>query len=216
MEEQAVLEAQAAPAHRPWRPSRWFYLLAVAVALAGVALVVTAALAGLRWSSHSTRVVVPSRTAIAFPEGGRYLVAYEYRSVVDGRVYSTPQGVPPLDLELVGPDGRRVPIGAGSGSFTYQFGTRAGMTIAGFKLERPGRYVLGATYRHDEIGPNLVLAIGHDPLSLLLPRLIGGLVLILLVAPLTGGLVAFLRNRRKVLPVTVSSLPLPLPPRPDA
>jgi hypothetical protein len=199
------------------RPSRWFYAVPVAALLAGIALILTGVLWGLLgWSGQARRVVAPGRTAITFRDPGRYLVAYEYRSVLDGRVYATPVGIPSLRLELIGPDERPVPIGPSSGSFNYRYGSRAGLAIAEFTLDRPGRYVLDSAYLREGAGPNLVLAVGHDPLANLVPSLPVGLALILLVMPLTGGLVLFLRSRRKVTPVHISSLPLPPPARPPS
>ena len=148
------------------RPGKVWYLLAALLLLIGYG-----ALAGgvghlvssiAKSVAGAGRVVVPGSGTVTLDEPGEYTVHYEYRSVVAGKVYRSPEAAPALECRLVfTDDGTEVPLRPASMSHTYEYGSRAGESILGFHADRAGVYELSAEYPEGEEGPNeIVLAVG--------------------------------------------------------
>jgi hypothetical protein len=148
----------------PITPSRWYYVLAAVIFIAGWAL-----FAGFLFQSLSgmeaglQRVVVPGEMDITLRERGRYTISYEYRSVIAGKIYSTAENISGLECTLVSKaNGSKVALSLTSVNTTYEFGGHAGRAIFDFTIDQPGIYTLTAAYPEGRQGPEIVLAVGED------------------------------------------------------
>lgn len=144
-------------------PSRWYYGLAAFIAVAGIALSISTMISGISsMGSEMQQVVVPGNSDLQLLEVGEHTIFYENQSVVDGRVYSTGDDIPGLQIEVKNKTtGIKVATYTPGGSFSYSFGGRTGRSVLAFNIDRPGTYVLSAGYPEGISGPQVVLAVGH-------------------------------------------------------
>ena len=159
-------------------PSRWFYGLAVVIALAGSAVFIVflfGSLGGL--TKGLQQVVVPGNYEMMFEKTGTYLVYYEYESVADGRVFSTGEILSDIQCAVTHKkSGRTVRMGPASTSSTYTMGSRAGKAILQFGIDEPGLYEFSAWY--DTGGQDIVLAVGQDFTMGLFVSIFGGIAVL--------------------------------------
>ncbi|UCC11173.1 MAG: hypothetical protein JSW02_07380 [candidate division WOR-3 bacterium] len=159
-------------------PSRWFYGLAVIIALAGSAVFIVFLLGSLGGLTKGLQqIVVPGNYEMMFDKTGTYLVYYEYESVVDGRVFSTGEIISDMQCAVNHKEsGRSVRIGPVSASSTYTMGSRAGKAILQFRIDEPGLYEFSAWY--DNGGQDIVLAVGQDFTMGLFVSIFGGIAVL--------------------------------------
>ena len=151
------MSVPAAPAKQP--PTRGWYVLAAVLAITG------ATVAGLfiyhrvtTMTGRLIQVVVPGEAALPL-QPGSYTIFHEYRSEVDGRVYSA-NSLAGLHVELRAPDGRRIALTSPSGTSRYTIAGRAGVSVFTFEAPAQGIYSLTAAYEDGARQPQTVLAIG--------------------------------------------------------
>src|SRR6202795_4291195 len=83
------------------RPSGWYYWLALPVIVLGTCIVTYIFSHGLRHATDSlTQVVVPGEINLALQSGKSYTVFYEQHSIVNGRIYSSRDGLSGLKCRL--------------------------------------------------------------------------------------------------------------------
>jgi hypothetical protein len=185
------------------KPGRWWYVLAVFLALAGpvagFALMLSTVWTILHTGDEFTRLVVPGEHELQLSEPGPYAIYHEYQGVLNDRTYCNPVHLPRFKLRLVSRQtGAEVPVELAAVSSKYQRGNRAGMEFFQFRISTPGQYMLLMQYRSGASRPQTVLAIGKDASEQLgiravvgLALLVGGPLLAIIVASVT-----FLRRRR--------------------
>jgi len=147
-----------------FEPGRWYYGLAALIAVAGIALAITFIISGVgSLGDDLQRVVVPGNNDLVLSKAGGYIIFYENRTVVNGRVYSTDGDIPGLLVEVRnGKTGQDIGTYSPDGSFSYSIGSRSGRSVMAFYIEQPGIYELSASYPQGEGGPTVVLAVGTD------------------------------------------------------
>jgi hypothetical protein len=162
------------------RPSRWYYVCAGVVFVAGwvlMALLLIKYLSGM--GAKLQQVVVPGEAEITLREPGEYTIFYEYQSVVGNRVYSTEENLSGLECELVSKaKNSRIALSPSSMNSTYELGGRAGKSVFEFRIIQPGVYELSAGYPEGQPGPKVVLAVGKDFTVRILMSIFGGLALV--------------------------------------
>jgi hypothetical protein len=90
----------------------------------------------------SVQVVVPGKSDFTLSQTGLYTIFYEYRSIVGNRVYSTGEDVPSIQVNLVSRDTwSEIPLSNTSMNSTYIVGSRSGIGIFDFSIDKPGIYV---------------------------------------------------------------------------
>ena len=95
----------------------------------------------------SIQIVVPGSSDITLPQPGEYTIFYEYRSMVDNRIYSTDQDIPGIIVNIVSKDtGDEIPLSTPSTSSTYTIGGRSGIGLFDFSIDKPGIYEISASY----------------------------------------------------------------------
>ena len=198
-----------APARVPSVPGRRHYVVGGAIVIAGVGLFAFFLLRAVNDYTPHIRAAVPGTHNIELDDAGKYTVFYEYRSVIDGRVYSTGETLSEIlvmvrrdresePLELVKPAHRT----------SYDHGARAGGSMLEFQIEEPGTYEFTAIYSTGVgVGPSVVLAIGRFSLF----REVLGVLILLVGGVLIGGFIvvrAFVRRHN----AAARSEPGPSPP----
>jgi hypothetical protein len=115
----------------------------------------------------SIQVVVPSSSDITLSQPGKYTVFYEYQTMVGNRIYSTGEGIPGIQVNLVSKEsGDEIPLSSASVNRTYTIGSRSGIGLFDFAIDQPGAYELSASYpavqgQQQEQSPEIVLAVIH-------------------------------------------------------
>jgi hypothetical protein len=165
-------------------PSRWYYALAAFIVVAGIALFISTLMSGLgSLGNDLQQVVVPGSSDIMLSEVGEYTIFYENQTVVNGRIYSTDEDIPGLQIEVKNKTtGLEIATYQPSGSFSYSIGGRSGRSVLAFDVEQPGIYVISGAYPEGQegtaghngsdgaaraaraagsVGPEAVLAVGH-------------------------------------------------------
>lgn len=158
------------------RPSVWLYVVAVAIPVLGCLMAMALVynwfpgLPGKLQSRVSidnlTQVVVPGSKEITFPEGGAYGVYYEYRSVVDGVVYTGSERPPALACSLTsrssGDEVAVVPDYVPSNAYSTRDRARVGTLMGSITIKEPGRYRFACEYPEGSSSPKVVLAVGPN------------------------------------------------------
>jgi len=156
------------------KPSRWFYVIGIVILVGGPItssiFLFSAAISNIGDMTEvpSVQVVVPGTNDITLSQTGKYAIFYEYRSMVDNRIYSTGEDIPGIQVNLVSKDtGAEIPLSAASMNSTYTVGGRSGIGLFDFVINQPGIYELSASYpaaqeQQEEQGPEIVLAVIHS------------------------------------------------------
>lgn len=156
-------------------PSRWFYGLAVLIALAGSAVFVVflfGTLGGL--ARGLQRITVPGSHEIRLDKAGTYFVYHENRSVRDGTVPSAAETLSGLQCAVRHKaSGEKVRLGPASANSEYALGGRAGKAILQFSIDEPGIYEFAAWY--EDGGGDIVLAVGQDFTMKIFASIFGGI-----------------------------------------
>ena len=155
------------------RPSRTYYVLPIGSFILGMALFVLVLLENLNsLGDDLSQYVVPGSHKTELTEIGTHTIFYEFTSVVQNEVYSTPQNLPGLKVRLVSPSGDEVQLRRPSTGGTYSLGGRSGFAVLEFEVQQPGSYQLSAGYGSGVDGPRVVLALGHNFMSRLFRTII--------------------------------------------
>jgi len=181
-------------------PCRRRYLLAGLLALVGLAAPAAPIGYVIREAlKPPSYVIVPGKGSLDLPEAGKYKICYEYRSVVGGKTYISPQAFPGLACRIVHADsGEEVPVESMFGSLTYTSSGHAGTGIWQFEIDQAGSYELTGWYPEGVTGPaEVVLAIDKAfPLVVLLVGIFAGGGIALICWILAGVLVVLTLIRR--------------------
>jgi hypothetical protein len=165
------MSAPGAAAATP--PGRIWYLVALAIFIAGMATMAIFLLTRLTGMEDGmVRVVVPGEHRLALA-AGTYTIFHETESVIDGKIYSS-SGLSGLTVSVTAPDGATVPLTAAS-SGRYSFSGHTGFAVFDFAAPTAGDYTLAGRYDDGATGPETVLAVGAGFLSAILGTVFGAL-----------------------------------------
>jgi hypothetical protein len=130
-------EPLAAPPAR-LRPGRVWYVLALAVFVAGVAWLL-AGLAALNGQINSfQRVALPGNGEITLTHSGRYVIYYEGPGAAAGNAPALTVRLRPLSASAA------VQSITPSGSISFSFGSHADTAVLNLTVAHPGRFLLQA------------------------------------------------------------------------
>jgi hypothetical protein len=154
----------------------------------------------IKKQAPNIQIVVPGTHEIELSKPGKYTVFYEYRSVVEDRVYITGEALPAeLLVTLYSRSGyNEVDLHESSMNNTYNMGSRAGISLLEFEVDNAGSYIIEARYAGNIEEPHIVLAIGQFQIFGIIFGAIGifFLSLILLITGCIIVLVTYLKKRR--------------------
>ena len=141
-----------------------WYLVGVLIIIGGTAAGIIGAFNDVGGLVHSverfSRFAVPGSENVTVTKPGTYVVYYEYKSVLDGEIFSTAEQTDVICSATRLLSGVEIPIEPASLSAQYQAGGRAGKAIAQFTAPEIGTYVLTCAHPGNA-GPRIVLAIGQ-------------------------------------------------------
>jgi hypothetical protein len=176
-------------------PGRRGYLVALLLALIGASAAAIFLLARLPSLDEGlVRMVAPGEMAMEL-HPGRYTIFHEYRSVVDGRLFQS-DDVSGLRVAVSAAAGKAIAL-TGAMEARYSLNGHAGVSVAAFDVDTPGRYTLSAAYR-DKQGPEAVLAVGEGVIGKIFGLVLGTIAIGL--AGIGGGIavaaVTYVKRRR--------------------
>ena len=147
------------------RPSAIWYLIGVLVIIGGLVASIAGALhemSGLE--SAFVRFVMPGATDLHINKPGPYVVYYEYKSVIDGEIFSSADSTD-IQCSITGKSGEAVTIEPSALSAEYEFAGRAGKSIAQFTAPRAGAYLMTCSYPKGS-GPRIAVAVAPSGMDL--------------------------------------------------
>ena len=153
------------------------YVLSVLIIILGVVCAAGVLIYSYRtWDDGVTRVLIPGEHTLKLTETGSYTIFHEYRSQLNGAVFSNPEGVPDIVCVVRDSQGKSLLIDEPIGTQTYSLGSYSGQAIFTFEVDSPGTYVLDAHY--PEIAsekPQAMLSIGDNIVATIVFAVFGSL-----------------------------------------
>ncbi|WP_010246206.1 hypothetical protein [Acetivibrio cellulolyticus] len=143
------------------KPSKIFYVVSGVILVIGIILFVIILISGIFSSVDkiNNQVIVPGTKIIELKETGKYSIYFEYRSVIDGKVFET-NNISGLMCSLRNAETEElIKLDNSSVNSNYSVNGREGKRIFEFAINEPGKYELKAWYEEGE-GEEAVLAIG--------------------------------------------------------
>ncbi|QNU67018.1 hypothetical protein EHE19_000200 [Ruminiclostridium herbifermentans] len=177
-------------------PSKLLYAISGIIFVIGIISFVVVLVTGIISSVNSfdNQVVVPAKRNIEIIEPGDYNIYFEYRSVVDGRVFET-SNINGLVCKLKNIDtGEYIRLENSKVNSSYSVNGREGRSLFRFTIDKAGTYELDASYESGE-GEEAVLIIGRGlGMKLLSTFLICFAILFVTIA---GSVILFVYTYRK-------------------
>ena len=138
------------------KSSRWYWIVAFLIFLAGVVDFSVFLIKGLgQLSTSLIEVAVPGTYDLTLSEPGTYTVFKEIKQ--DEPLAAT------ISVRIISKTtGAFVPLNRSSTTYTYSWNGRAGISSLEFQIQQPGPYELSCSYSGDRSGRTGTLAIGHN------------------------------------------------------
>lgn len=131
-------------------PSKKLYGLAAIILIIGNIFLLMALYFSFIDENREFRFTLPGQTELESLEKGKYTIFYEYKSVIDGRVYSTTQNLSGLMISVQEKNtGEEIPLESKS-TATYSINGREAVSVLTFNIENPGDYILTGWYEGTE------------------------------------------------------------------
>lgn len=143
------------------KPSKIFYGISGVILVIGIILFVITLVSGIISSVDklNNQVIVPGTKIIELNETGKYNIFFEYRSVIDGKVFDT-NNINGLICSLRNTKTDEfIKLDNSSVKSNYSVNGRAGKSIFEFSINETGKYELKAWYETGD-GEDAVLVIG--------------------------------------------------------
>lgn len=145
------------------RPSRWFYLMALALIAAGAVCGYKLLFRAINTMQVGlTQAVFPGEITVSFAAPGNYQIFYEDHSEFNGRVFDTGSRVPGLKFTVTNSEtGETLSLHRAAISETYEMNGRSGRLVLQFHVAKPGSYKVAANYDDDQQHEDAVFAVGN-------------------------------------------------------
>jgi hypothetical protein len=144
----------------------WYWIGAffiVAGIVGSITMFVTGIVSTSRTVDNFARFVAPTDgQTLNFSQSGTFTVYYEWNSKVDGERYRSPEEVPGISVQLVGPSGDTIDMQSASNTVSFSASGRSGQSIGKVTIPSAGAYV--AIVKADTSEP-FVLAFGKGVLG---------------------------------------------------
>ena len=144
------------------RPSLWWMAMAIPFCLVGVGLAVFFLVTEIqRVGASMAYADVPGEMDVNLKRNLSYTVFLEQMSGGSSNpapMFALKSSVR-CELRSL-PDGELIPMSAPSGSTTYNYGARSGISLLNFTVDRDGTYLLGCQDYRGKPGPRLRIAVG--------------------------------------------------------
>ena len=142
-------------------PSKLMYVISGLIFIIGIISFVIVLVTGMSSSVNrfGNQVVVPGTKIIQLEDPGDYEIYFEYRSIVDGRVFET-ININGLVCKLKNIDsGEYIRLENSKINSNYSVNGREGRSLFSFSVDKAGTYEIDASYESGE-GEEAVLVIG--------------------------------------------------------
>lgn len=171
------------------RPSKWWFVVAGLVAIAGIVAAVAILVVGVGGYIDDIedfdRALLPATLDVEITETGGYSIYHEYDGAYDGRLSSAPE------VAVTDPSGAAVALGHYDTTVTYSAGGHEGRGIYTFDADVPGTYAVNASGT-----PGTGIAVGRG-IGAGLVTTVGGAILAGLAGVLAGGVMAIVVGVRR-------------------
>ena len=149
------------------RPSRWYYLVALALLAAGAACGGKFLVEAINTMQGGlTQAIFPGETSVSITTPGEYQIFYEDHSMVGGRVFDTGGRVPGMNFTVTdSATGEVLPVYRPKANETYQMSGRTGRLVLQFHVSRPGSYKVAGRYADGEQHEDVVFAVGNPQIG---------------------------------------------------
>jgi uncharacterized membrane protein YdcZ (DUF606 family) len=149
------------------KPRALWYWIGAFFIVAGIVGSITMIVAGVLSTSHTVdnfaRFVAPTDgQTLNFSQSGTFTIYYESNSKVDGQRYRSPDVVPGMSVQLIGPSGDTIDMQSASNTVSFSTSGRSGQSIGKVDIPSAGAYV--AIVKADTTEP-FVLAVGKGVLG---------------------------------------------------
>lgn len=135
-----------------------WYAVGAAVMIVGVGYAVATTIGDFKAMQDAfQRFVVPGTNDLHIVKAGRYVIYYEYRSIVDGEAFATPESTD-ITCTLADSEGRAVPLVPTALNGEYAFNGHAGRAIDQFDAAQTGTYVISCQHPGGK-GERIALAV---------------------------------------------------------
>lgn len=134
-----------------------------AIILLGIIFFVGNLISGLaKIDSGMIRFIAPATTVLSLDKEGEYTIFHEYRSTMDGRVFSD-SNLPSARVSVKSQaTGKEIPLNSSSTRSTYSMGSREGMSLFNFNVEAPGKYDVNVEFPDSGKDYQTVFSVVHD------------------------------------------------------
>ncbi len=178
--------------------SGWFYALPAVVVIIGfIGFGAYLYINIMSLAASMTQLSIPGGHYIDLDTPDEYIVFHEYRSVLDGRIYSSEQPLAGLGCSLESSSGQGITLVAPTGNYKYSIGERSGRSVYKFVIDKPGRYFFACSYENGASGPEAILSIGQGFLTELLRVILGGMTLVATSILVAAGVFVFILMKRR-------------------
>jgi|GEM_PF-469677 len=142
-------------------PSRLFYALSALILVIGIASFIFLLVSSLKGIDKSlARIAVPGKYDVNLVQTGKYIIFYEYESLIGDKVYKTGERIPQMRCNVLSKvTGQPVALSKPSMSYSYSF-AKSGVAVLEFTVTQPGPYEIAAWYPEGKTGQEIVLAVG--------------------------------------------------------
>ena len=144
------------------RPGRWLFVLSGVIFVVGIFLYIYLLVFGFLFLNHNeNRIAVPGKSTVEFDTAGKKYVFYEFNTVYNGKMYSTPQVISGLICSLKEENtGKDIELKKSNIYYEYARGSSEGRAVFEFEIDNPGSYVFEAWYEDNE-GPKIIFVLGE-------------------------------------------------------
>jgi len=151
----------------PIKPSRWYYVISLLALIGGCSLFTLFLFKSFRVPNALVQIVVPGQWDITLAKPGNYTVFYEYKSIVQNKVYATDESLSGLKCVVTSnTTGKSVALTPAYFFLKYSVeskaGIRTGLSAFNFSIKQPGTYEFSCGYSQGKEGSEIVLAIGQN------------------------------------------------------
>ncbi|MBV8082451.1 MAG: hypothetical protein JOY86_05645 [Candidatus Eremiobacteraeota bacterium] len=135
-----------------------WYAIGAAIMIGGVTWAVAGAFSDFKAMENAfQRFVVPGTSDLHIDQPGRYVIYYEYRSVVDGEVFATPESTD-IKCTLADEAGHALELVPTALNGEYAFNGYAGRAVEQFDAAQPGTFVIACDHASGK-GERIALAV---------------------------------------------------------
>ena len=166
--------------------------------VSGIIIFIIILITGINASVNriNTQVVVPGTEIVELKETGKYIMFFEYYSVIDGKVFET-NNINGLMCSIKSiKSGEYIKLNNSSGNSNYSIPGRKGESIFDFVIDESGKYEIKGFYEKEK-GEEAVLAIGKGFCMALFRTVSLSIAILFISIGVSGSILMYTLKKRK-------------------